>query len=112
MPWLMKEVKKEMGNMIESRELLMGEFEASDQLTIKCPYRSLSYIMEFVWHVTEIIKEILENRAQTYRQLGEEYDASRDKRLVTEESVEGGGDDDNFANYQSPTTTIENQNAV
>lgn len=25
MPWLMKEVKKEMGNMIESRELLMGK---------------------------------------------------------------------------------------
>lgn len=31
MPWLMKEVKKEMGNMIESRELLMGEFEASNE---------------------------------------------------------------------------------
>ena len=27
MPWLMKEVKKEMGNMIESRELLMGKAE-------------------------------------------------------------------------------------
>lgn len=27
MPWLMKEVKKEMGNMIESRELLMGKIE-------------------------------------------------------------------------------------
>jgi len=27
MPWLMKEVKKEMGNMIESRELLMGKTE-------------------------------------------------------------------------------------
>ncbi|XP_014486025.1 PREDICTED: radial spoke head protein 3 homolog isoform X2 [Dinoponera quadriceps] len=73
MPWLMKEVKKEMGNMIESRELLM-----------------------------EIIREILENRAQTYRQLGEEYDASRDKRLVTEENVEEGGVDSNFVNYQSP----------
>ncbi|XP_019697679.2 radial spoke head protein 3 homolog isoform X2 [Harpegnathos saltator] len=83
MPWLMKEVKKEMGNMIESRELLM-----------------------------EIIREILENRAQTYRQLGEEYDASREKKeRVAEESVEeGGGVDDNFANYQSPT--IENHDAI
>lgn len=27
MPWLMKEVKKEMGNMIESRELLMGKIK-------------------------------------------------------------------------------------
>lgn len=25
-PWLMKEVKKEMGNVIESRELLMGKY--------------------------------------------------------------------------------------
>lgn len=31
MPWLMKEVKKEMGNMIQSRELLMGELRASNQ---------------------------------------------------------------------------------
>lgn len=29
MPWLMKEVKKEMGNMIESRELLMGKLNFS-----------------------------------------------------------------------------------
>lgn len=32
MPWLMKEVKKEMGNMIESRELLMGEFQMKKKL--------------------------------------------------------------------------------
>ncbi|XP_032691645.1 radial spoke head protein 3 homolog isoform X5 [Odontomachus brunneus] len=81
MPWLMKEVKKEMGNMIESRELLM-----------------------------EVIREILENRAQTYRRLGEEYDASRDKRLVSEESVEEGEVDNNFTNYQSPA--IENHDAI
>lgn len=29
-PWLMKEVKKEMGNMIESRELLMGKYIISN----------------------------------------------------------------------------------
>lgn len=32
MPWLMKEVKKEMGNMIESRELLMGKYLPSRSL--------------------------------------------------------------------------------
>lgn len=75
MPWLMKEVKKEMGNMIESRELLM-----------------------------EIIREILENRAQTYRQLGEEYDISRSKTLTSVYNVEGGETDSNFVNYESPAT--------
>lgn len=69
-----------------------------------------SSIMGFGWYVTEIIREILENRAQTYRQLGEEYDASRDKRLAAEESLEEGGVDDNFANYQSPA--IENHDAI
>ncbi|XP_011059504.1 PREDICTED: radial spoke head protein 3 homolog isoform X3 [Acromyrmex echinatior] len=73
MPWLMKEVKKEMGNMIESRELLM-----------------------------EIIKEILENRAQTYRQLGEEYDISRNKKLANVYNLEGGETDSDFVNYESP----------
>ncbi|XP_012056616.1 PREDICTED: radial spoke head protein 3 homolog [Atta cephalotes] len=72
MPWLMKEVKKEMGNMIESRELLM-----------------------------EIIKEILENRAQTYRQLGEEYNiTSRNKKLADEYNLEEGETDSNFVNYR------------
>ncbi|KYN00339.1 Radial spoke head protein 3 like protein [Cyphomyrmex costatus] len=75
MPWLMKEVKKEMGNMIESRELLM-----------------------------EIIREILENRAQTYRQLGEEYDISRNKKLASVYNLEGGETDSNFMNYESPAT--------
>ncbi|XP_067214611.1 radial spoke head protein 3 homolog isoform X2 [Linepithema humile] len=76
MPWLMKEIKKEMGNMIESRELLM-----------------------------EIIREILENRAQTYRQFGEEHDASTDKRLrESEDNLEEGGTDSNFMNYKSSTT--------
>ncbi|XP_029039633.2 radial spoke head protein 3 homolog B [Osmia bicornis bicornis] len=78
-PWLMKEVKKEMGNMIESRELLM-----------------------------EIVREILESRAETYRKLGEEYDASRMKPST--EHVEGGGSDPNFVNYQPPV--IENTEAV
>ncbi|XP_018300344.1 radial spoke head protein 3 homolog A isoform X1 [Mycetomoellerius zeteki] len=72
MPWLMKEVKKEMGNMIESRELLM-----------------------------EIIREILENRAQTYRQLGEEYDISRNKKLANVYNLEEGETDSNFMNYES-----------
>ncbi|XP_043267967.1 radial spoke head protein 3 homolog B isoform X2 [Venturia canescens] len=53
MPWLMKEVKKEMGSVIESRELL-----------------------------AEIIREILENRAQTYTRLGEDYDQARDTVTV------------------------------
>ncbi|XP_012538107.1 radial spoke head protein 3 homolog isoform X2 [Monomorium pharaonis] len=81
MPWLMKEVKKEMGNMIESRELLM-----------------------------EIIREILENRAQTYRQLGEEYDLSRNKKLANVYNSEGGETDNNFVNYESPVT--ENNHAI
>ncbi|XP_043259798.1 radial spoke head protein 3 homolog B [Colletes gigas] len=79
-PWLMKEVKKEMGNMIESRELLM-----------------------------EIIREILENRAETYRKLGEEYDASR-RRKPSMENLENGGHDPNFVNYQPPV--IENMDIV
>ncbi|XP_043491892.1 radial spoke head protein 3 homolog isoform X1 [Polistes fuscatus] len=69
MPWLMKEVKKEMGNMIESRELLMV-----------------------------IIKEILENRVETYRRLGEEYDASG-RRISADNHLEDGGQDENFVNY-------------
>ncbi|XP_046585685.1 radial spoke head protein 3 homolog A isoform X1 [Neodiprion lecontei] len=76
MPWLMKEVKKEMGNMIESRELLM-----------------------------DIIREILENRAETYRRLGEDYDASRDQ-LDLEEQDEGEGEGDtrdvDFVDYEPP----------
>lgn len=60
MPWLMTEVKKEVGSMIDSRELLI-----------------------------DIIKEILENRAETYRRLGEEYDSSRvgDKIISNEEII-------------------------
>ncbi|XP_046753826.1 radial spoke head protein 3 homolog B isoform X2 [Diprion similis] len=76
MPWLMKEVKKEMGNMIESRELLM-----------------------------DIIKEILENRAETYRRLGEDYDASRDQLdLEEQDEAEGEGDtrDADFVDYEPP----------
>ncbi|CAL7942923.1 unnamed protein product [Xylocopa violacea] len=80
-PWLMREVKKEMGNVIESRELLM-----------------------------EIVKEILENRAETYRKLGEEYDASRRKRRPSMDHLEDGGSDPNFVNYQPPV--IENSDAI
>ncbi|XP_029675481.1 radial spoke head protein 3 homolog isoform X1 [Formica exsecta] len=80
MPWLMKEVKKEMGNMIESRELLM-----------------------------EIIREILENRAQTYRQLGEEYDMSKEKKLMSVDNLEEGETDSNFVNYES---AMENHNMI
>ncbi|XP_016837407.1 radial spoke head protein 3 homolog A isoform X1 [Nasonia vitripennis] len=58
MPWLMKEVKKEMGTMFESREIL-----------------------------EDIVKEIIENRANTYRQLGEEYDASRRSQIESIEEV-------------------------
>ncbi|XP_003706939.2 radial spoke head protein 3 [Megachile rotundata] len=79
-PWLMKEVKKEMGNMIESRELLM-----------------------------EIVREILESRAETYKKLGEEYDASR-IRKPSIEHIEDGGIDRNFVDYQPPA--IENTDVV
>lgn len=51
---------------------------------------------------TEIIREILENRAQTYKQLGEEYDISRTKRLTDVYNLEGGETDSNFVNYESP----------
>lgn len=44
----------------------------------------------------------MENRAQTYRQLGEEYDVSREKRLMSEATLEGGETDSNFANYETP----------
>ncbi|CAK9832138.1 Radial spoke head protein 3 homolog [Anthophora retusa] len=81
MPWLMKEVKKEMGNMIESRELLM-----------------------------EIIREILESRAETYKKLGEEYDASRRRKPPLMDHIEDGGTDLNFTNYQPPV--IENSNDI
>ncbi|KYN34172.1 Radial spoke head protein 3 like protein [Trachymyrmex septentrionalis] len=92
MPWLMKEVKKEMGNMIESRELLMGKAELWKTM----------YMQMYNGHFTEIIKEILENRAQTYRQLGEEYDISRNKKLANVYNLEGGETDNNFVNYESP----------
>ncbi|XP_025268152.1 radial spoke head protein 3 homolog isoform X2 [Camponotus floridanus] len=86
MPWLMKEVKKEMGNMIESRELLM-----------------------------EIIRGILENRARTYRQLGEDYDISKEKKrderdVMSVDNLEEGETDSNFVNYESPA--MENQNVI
>lgn len=44
----------------------------------------------------------MENRAQTYRQLGEEYDVSREKRPMSEATLEGGETDSNFANYETP----------
>ncbi|XP_012274838.1 radial spoke head protein 3 homolog B [Orussus abietinus] len=74
MPWLMKEVKKEMGTMVESREILM-----------------------------DIVQEILENRAETYKRLGEEYDASREARTPRVEAQEEGGRRDvDFLNYEPP----------
>ncbi|XP_033209519.1 radial spoke head protein 3 homolog B isoform X2 [Belonocnema kinseyi] len=82
MPWLMKEVKKEVGSMIDSRELLM-----------------------------EIIKEILENRAETYKRLGEEYDASRDRTRQNDE--EGGEFEEepiNSIHYQESMTENVDEN--
>jgi len=35
MPWLMTEVKKEMGNVIESRELLMGEYRGECKVRVR-----------------------------------------------------------------------------
>jgi len=52
----------------------------------------------------------LENRAQTYRQLGEEYDISRDKKLANVYNLEEGETDSNFVNYESPAT--ENRHAI
>lgn len=51
--------------------------------------------------ILEIIREILENRAQTYKQLGEEH-ASTNKRLrESEDNLEENGIDSNFMNYKS-----------
>jgi len=68
-------------------------------------------------YLADIIREILENRAQTYRQLGEEYDASKEKRVPSEEDLEEeeehldeGGVDTNFINYESPA--IDNGDVV
>uniref|UniRef100_A0A0C9RC71 RSPH3_0 protein n=1 Tax=Fopius arisanus TaxID=64838 RepID=A0A0C9RC71_9HYME len=77
-PWLMTEVKREVGTVMESREILM-----------------------------EIIKEILENRATIYKKLGEEYDSSRELTMArcdseTEIGESGGGKDIDFQRYQSP----------
>ncbi|XP_015117126.1 radial spoke head protein 3 homolog [Diachasma alloeum] len=77
-PWLMNEVKREMGTVMESREIL-----------------------------AEIIKEILENRATIYKKLGEEYDSSRELTVArydsqTEIEESGGGRDVDFERYQSP----------
>lgn len=52
--------------------------------------------------ILEIIREILENRAQTYKQLGKEYDVSIYKRLrESEDNLEESGTDSNFMNYKS-----------
>lgn len=51
----------------------------------------------------------MENRAQTYRQLGEEYDISKEKRLIRMDDLEGGGTDSNFVNYE---TAMENYNVI
>lgn len=53
----------------------------------------------------EIIREILENRARTYRQLGEEYDISKEKKrddVMSVDNLEEDGTDSNFVNYESP----------
>lgn len=52
----------------------------------------------------------MENRAQTYRQLGEEYDLSRERRLMSEATLEGGATDSDFVNYETPA--IEEKNGV
>lgn len=62
---------------------------------------------------TEIIREILENRARTYRQLGEEYDISKEKKrddVMSVDNLEEGETDSNFVNYESPT--MENHNVI
>ncbi|XP_051176732.1 radial spoke head protein 3 homolog B isoform X2 [Leptopilina boulardi] len=78
MPWLMKEVKQEVGSMIESRELLV-----------------------------EIIKEILENRAETYRRLGEEYDAAREARKLIIENDENQENISSNHSQESVTTNSD-----
>lgn len=40
----------------------------------------------------------MENRAETYKKLGEEYDASRKKPMI--DTLEDGGIDPNFINYE------------
>jgi len=67
-------------------------------------------------YLADIIREILENRARTYRQLGEDYDASKERRVPSEEDVEEeealdeGGVDTNFINYESPA--INNSDVI
>ena len=47
--------------------------------------------------ISEIIKEILENRSETYKRLGEEYDASRVKsREMVEDEGEVNQDNDSL----------------
>lgn len=62
-----------------------------------------------ITYVSEIIKEILENRAETYKKLGEEYDAERRKKPSLE-NIEDGGRDANFVNYQPPV--LENTDVI
>lgn len=97
MPWLMKEVKKEMGNMIESRELLMGKM----LISIKLKQGKLTLRKTDL--PSDIIKEILESRAETYRRLGEDYDASREQIEPGEDQGEGGESRDvDFTDYEPP----------
>jgi len=58
MPWLMKEVKKEMGNMIESRELLMGK--------IKLKVNSLLRNVRNCIFSNFIFKNSVQNRKKIY----------------------------------------------
>jgi len=66
-------------------------------------------------YLADIIREILENRARTYRQLGEDYDAYKEKRIPSEdleeeERLDEGGVDTNFINYESPA--IDNGDVI
>ncbi|XP_011502387.1 PREDICTED: radial spoke head protein 3 homolog B [Ceratosolen solmsi marchali] len=58
MPWLMKELKKEIGTMIQSRSIL-----------------------------EELVKKIIKNRFKIYTQLGDEYDASRKLKVKSLENI-------------------------
>ncbi|KAF7994473.1 hypothetical protein HCN44_003945 [Aphidius gifuensis] len=77
MPWLTNEVKKEIGNTIESREILM-----------------------------DIVTEVLENRAKTYHKIGIENESNyvSSENIATQEFEEesGGIRDRDFHDYKTP----------
>ncbi|XP_057326636.1 radial spoke head protein 3 homolog isoform X2 [Microplitis mediator] len=79
MPWIVNEVKKEMNTMVDSRKLL-----------------------------EDIIKEILENRAEIYRKKAEGYDTESTRSLITprKQSENGESEDGDKAKDEANNLAI------